>query len=143
MTDLRRAEIFARMIHAKQTDKSGLPYVQHLQRVADAADTEVKKIVGWLHDSVEDCPVTVDFIRSLWGDEVADAVEAITHLPHEPLETYYRRVRADAIAHAVKLLDVNDNQSRLDSLEDAETRERLTRKYERAVEALTNGDSRV
>lgn len=124
--------------HEGQLDKCGTPYIEHPKRVMDMADTTVKKIVGVLHDVVEDTDVSIDTIYRLFGEEIGEAVEAITHLKCEPREVYYKRLMENAIAHSVKLLDLADNTDpvRMAKL-DEKTQERLLKKYSRTFEVLT------
>ena len=62
-----------------------------------------------LHDVVEDAGVTPESIRSEFGLEVSDAVEAVTKRKGEPLELYYERVRGNRLALIVKAADIRDN----------------------------------
>ena len=66
-------------------------------------------IVALLHDVVEDAGVTFESIRSEFGSEVSDAVEAVTKRKGEPLELYYERVRGNRLALIVKAADIRDN----------------------------------
>lgn len=133
--------------HTGQKDKAGHDYIQHPIRVMRMADTTVKAIVAVLHDTVEDTvkledndvrKVTIPMIRHLFDDEIADAVDAITHRPHEPLVEYYARVKANMIAHAVKLLDIadNTNPARLALLPE-ESQKRFIEKYAKAMVILS------
>lgn len=139
-----KARKLAESAHAEQVDKAGNPYVEHLARVAAAvADQPVHsgllQAVAWLHDVVEDTDVDeLGLIAAGMPREVIEAVEAITHRPHEPRVDYYARVRANPFALTVKLADVADNADpdRLAQLDEA-TRERLTAKYAKARAALS------
>ena len=53
-TDVEAAKALATRAHSGQTDKAGLPYITHPERVAGRLDTLEKQVVGWLHDTVED-----------------------------------------------------------------------------------------
>lgn len=145
--NLNDAISMACMAHAGQKDKAGHDYIQHPMRVMRMADTTVKAIVSILHDTVEDTvklednderKVTIPMIRRHFGDEIADAVDAITHRPHEPLVEYYARVKANVIAHSVKLLDIADNTdpARL-ALLPVESQERFIEKYTKAMVILS------
>lgn len=133
-----KARAIAETAHEGQVDKSGQPYLGHVQRVADRVEGGVEKAVAWLHDVLEDTEWNeIDLMAGGMPREVVVAVEAITHRPHEPRVDYYARVKADRYALAVKLADVADNSdpARLAQLDDA-TRERLTAKYAKAREIL-------
>ena len=94
-------------------------------------------VVALLHDVVEDTNVQLDELRSGFPSRIVDAVDAITRRNGERPEDYYKRVKACPLAREVKLADIADNSSsaRL-SLLDAETRSRLTDKYNKALQHL-------
>lgn len=75
------AQVFAIRAHGDQKYGSGL-YCDHLQAVvhilADFGYHGAYENAGWLHDVVEDTPITGADIRKLFGDWVADAVNACT-----------------------------------------------------------------
>ena len=62
-----------------------------------------------LHDIVEDTTMTLDTIRNLFGDEVGDAVDALTKRPGEPVDSYMVRCNSNEIARIVKLYDAMFN----------------------------------
>ena len=54
MSTLQRAIEIATLAHQGQLDKSGKDYIGHPLRVMEMGKTENEKIVGVLHDVVED-----------------------------------------------------------------------------------------
>lgn len=139
---IERARALSEEAHEGQVDKAGKPYAEHSARVASllaakhgAAHASV--VVGFLHDVVEDTPVALERIEQEFGVEIAAAVDAITRREGEASDDYYGRVRQNPYALEVKFADLADNSSdeRL-ALLDAETAERLRRKYEHARQAL-------
>ncbi|HCU74243.1 MAG TPA: phosphohydrolase, partial [Acinetobacter baumannii] len=71
--------------------------------------SEVYIITALLHDSVEDTPLTLDKIESLFGKEVRDAVDALTKREDETREEYLIRCGLNPIARVVKLHDAAFN----------------------------------
>ncbi|ASV43373.1 GTP pyrophosphokinase [Vibrio phage JSF12] len=63
------------------------------------------RIVSLLHDIVEDTPVTIEYIRESFGDEIATSVDYLTKSDKVPYETYIRRVSLDRLATIVKRCD--------------------------------------
>jgi (p)ppGpp synthase/HD superfamily hydrolase len=128
--------------HADQQDKAGAPYIGHPARVAGRLDDDVARAVAWLHDVLEDTPVTEDDLhRAGFPAEVVATVRALTRRDDEPLDDHLARVRAHGeLAVRVKLADVADNAdpTRLARLEPA-TRARLEAKYARTRAALDRG----
>ena len=81
---LNRAYVFAMKKHGAQLRTSGDPYYSHPVEVAGIL-TKFKLdstsiIAGLLHDTVEDTDTTIDEIRTLFGDQVAQIVDGLTKL---------------------------------------------------------------
>lgn len=82
---IEKAIDFAKKVHADQKRESGEPYYIHPEAVARIlielemdADTV---IAGLLHDTVEDGKdITVEMISSMFGDDIASMVSAVTKL---------------------------------------------------------------
>lgn len=71
--------------HANQRRKSGEPYLFHPLEVARICFEEIglgptAVICALLHDVVEDTPVTLEEIRTLFGDKIAKIVDGLTKL---------------------------------------------------------------
>ena len=132
------ASRYARRSHAGQTDKAGVPYFEHCTRVARKLEDDKDIAVALLHDVLEDTETTEHTIRVLFGNEVADAVVALTRVDGEGPDEYYQRVRSNPLALRVKMADIHDNLEplRLAALDD-ETRQRLMHKYGSALVALS------
>ena len=76
---IEKAREFATKAHEGQTrwDKT-TPYITHPEAVANAVDDEAKP-VAWLHDVLEDCPVTAeDLWKAGFPSVIIDAVLAMT-----------------------------------------------------------------
>jgi (p)ppGpp synthase/HD superfamily hydrolase len=136
MGTVEEAEAFAAKMHAGQTDKAGRPYIEHPRAVASKVDGEKEKVVAWLHDTVEDTSATIDQIREMFGDEIADAVAAMTHDKNVPYMDYVRNIKKNVIARKVKMADLSHNMdlSRLANVTDEDLRR--AEKYKKAYEIL-------
>ena len=81
---LNRAYVFAMKKHGAQLRTSGDPYYSHPVEVAGILTKfkldSVSIIAGLLHDTVEDTDTTVEEIRDLFGDQVAQIVDGLTKL---------------------------------------------------------------
>ena len=77
-----RALAMAADAHAGQTRKSGDPYITHPIQVAQIVRSwgmDIESVcAALLHDVVEDCDVSVDDIRGLFGRDVAELVDGVT-----------------------------------------------------------------
>ena len=110
-TDIEAAKALATKAHSGQSDKAGLPYITHPARVAERLESPEEKVVGWLHDTVEDTALTVADISNQFGPETAAAVEAVSRRDGEAWEDYIDRVAANPVARAVKISDLIDNSN--------------------------------
>ncbi len=123
MTDLVfRAMMFARNAHRGQVRKySGNPYHDHLAEVAGITSTvlwndTVALASAWLHDTVEDCDVTIQQINAEFGPDVAGTVLALSDLDTGNRATRKRLARerlalANSRVQTVKCADLISNTS--------------------------------
>ena len=123
--NLEKAIKIAVEAHAGQVDKGGNPYILHPLRVMLSLNTEEERIVGVLHDVVEDCEGWT--WQRLSGEgcsaEIIEALQSVSKTPEE--EDQYRqlpegekldhylefvsRAKANKIGREVKLSDIKDN----------------------------------
>lgn len=141
---LARAIAIAAEAHVGQVDKGGNPYVLHPLRVMAKQTTNLARIVGVLHDVVEDGPGwTFERLADEgFPDEVLTPLRLVTDEPRSgPVqEADYleniRRIAEHPIAKAVKLADVQDNLDRSRIATVTEKDEIRFRKYEKALVIL-------
>ncbi|MFD5124939.1 RelA/SpoT family protein [Streptomyces sp. NPDC058385] len=81
---LRRAYVLAESSHRGQMRKSGEPYITHPLAVtlilAELGAETTTLTASLLHDTVEDTEVTLDQVRTEFGEEVAYLVDGVTKL---------------------------------------------------------------
>lgn len=108
---LKRAIEIAVETHSGQVDRNGQPYLGHVFRVMNAGQTLQEKIVGALHDVIEDSDLTLEDLKTEgFPNEIIDAVYAMTHdVATETYSEYLERVLKNHIAIRVKLNDLTDN----------------------------------
>jgi (p)ppGpp synthase/HD superfamily hydrolase len=111
MSSLNRAIEIAREAHLGQVDKSGMDYINHPLRVMSLCETETEKIVGVLHDVIEDSNFTFEYlINEGFSDEVIEALRCITKLSEEEnYDSFIERVKQNNLAVKVKICDLTDN----------------------------------
>ena len=135
---LAKAIEIALKAHDGQTDKAGIPYIGHVMRVMQAGRTIDEKIVGVLHDIVEDTPWTFEaLLAEGLPAHIVDALRCVTKISEdEPYEEFIKRVKTNPLAVAVKINDLTDNMDipRLSELTDKDV-QRL-RKYLQAYREL-------
>lgn len=139
MSTLERAIEIATEAHRGQFDKVGNDYIGHPLRVMAAGKTTEEKIVGVLHDVVEDTDWTFERLATEgFSKDVIDALRCVTKLSeNEPYNKLIARVKTNQLAVAVKLNDLLDNMDirRLPYLSDKDIK-RL-KKYLKAYKQLT------
>lgn len=138
MSTLERAVEIASEAHKGQYDKAGNDYIGHPLRVMDMGRSEEEKIVGVLHDVVEDTDWTFERLAAEgFSQEVIEALKCVTKLSEkENYDDFIERVRKNPLATAVKINDLTDNMDirRLPYLSDKDVK-RL-KKYLKAYKKL-------
>ena len=137
MTDtLEDAIILACTAHRGQFDKGGAPYILHPLRVMLGVSGDERRITAVLHDVVEDSGIDPAVIAARFGDDVAQAVVALSRRDDEDYDAFIERCARNPIARDVKRADIEDNLdlSRLSKIT-ARDRERAV-KYRRALDRL-------
>ena len=138
MSTLQRAIEIATEAHKGQYDKAGNDYIGHPLRVMEMGKTENEKIVGVLHDVVEDTDWTFEALAAEgFSEEVIAALRCVTKLSeNENYDDFIERVKKNPLAVAVKINDLSDNMDirRLPYLSDKDVK-RL-KKYLKAYKRL-------
>ena len=106
---------FSFSAHSLMTLSDGAAYSVHLMNVVrnlikfGYGKDENLLLGGFLHDTVEDTSVTIEEIKSLFGDEVADMVFRVTDEPgknrKERKAKTYIKIRGHEKATILKLCD--------------------------------------
>lgn len=110
---LEKAIEIAVEAHRGQIDKAGKIYILHPMRVMLRGKNETEMIVGILHDTVEDTPVTLDMLRMEgFSEEILAAISCITKEKGEDYGHFINRVLTNPLATQVKLYDIEDNMNR-------------------------------
>lgn len=135
---LRRAIDIAKEAHKGQVDKAGNEYIDHPLRVMVAVHSVSEKIVGVLHDVIEDTDWTFERLEAEgFTTEIIEALKCVTKLSEdEPYDAFIERVKTNPLAVAVKIKDLADNMDirRLNELTEKDFK-RL-QKYHRAYKEL-------
>lgn len=107
---LNKVAEFSKKAHEGQFDKGGHPYYLHPQSVALMGTTENEKIVGYLHDVIEDTNYTINDLKELGiNDECLEAIKMLTHDKNIPYEEYISNIKKCDLARKVKINDLTNN----------------------------------
>lgn len=110
---LEKAIEIAVEAHRGQLDKAGKIYILHPMRVMLRGKNETEMIVGILHDTVEDTPITLDMLRlEGFSKEILEALECVTKRKGENYGDFINRILVNPLATQVKLYDIEDNLNR-------------------------------
>lgn len=120
-----KAKAFATLQHGRigqmRKYSDGTPYINHpaavVELVRSVPHTEEMLAAAWLHDVVEDTPVTLNEIEFVFGIEVATLVEMLTDVsqPEDGNRAARKAIdrahtaKASPAAKTVKLADLIDN----------------------------------
>ena len=138
MSTLQRAIEIATEAHKGQVDKSGNEYIGHPLRVMEMGKTENEKIVGVLHDVIEDTAWTFEALEAEgFSQEIIGALRCVTKVSdNENYDDFIERVKKNPLAVTVKINNLTDNMDirRLPYLSDKDVK-RL-KKYLKAYKKL-------
>jgi len=133
MDEYEKAKVIVYKLFSDITDKGGDPYINHLYYVSNNLDTKLEKIVGLLHDIVEDTEITFDDLKEIgFCNEVINSLKIITKNEGELYSNFIDRIISsnDLVALNVKIKDMENNMDlkRLSKL-NYEDKKRLENKY--------------
>ena len=150
--NLEKAIKIAVEAHTGQVNKGGNPYILHPLRVMLSLDSEEERIVGVLHDVVEDCEGWSWERLKAEGccEEIIEALQSVSKTPEEEAEyrslpedeklghylEFIQRAKANKIGRQVKAADIRDNLdiTRIDNMAERDLN-RLNR-YKAALKIL-------
>ena len=142
--------VWARELHANQTDKLGKPYIGHIERVAenlersfaDVTDEQIHS--AYLHDAMEDCGVTRNILfKRGYSKRVVQVIGLVTKpkdkMSNKDYEDWIKQIidSKDIDAIRVKFADMNDNfNKKRMSLLTTKERNKLNKKYAKSYSML-------
>lgn len=128
--------------HRGQRDKAGEPYILHVLHVSLQQPTMIGKIVGVLHDVVEDTNWTIEQMEEFFPREITNRLRFLTRSHGMDYDTYIEAIvqQGDVILTSVKVADLehNMNPERIPVPDDKDG-PRMA-KYRRAHRRLTGKD---
>ena len=136
--NLERAIEIAVAAHKGAVDKGGQPYILHPLAVMMDLKTDKEKIVGVLHDVVEDTDWTFEALKEEgFSEEVIEALRSVTKSDSDSSYIdFIERAKANFIGRNVKIADLKHNMdlSRIHSISNLDL-ERFER-YKKSLEIL-------
>lgn len=138
LNSLDKALEIATNAHKGQFDKVGKEYINHPIAVSNLCKNKKAKIVGLLHDVVEDTEVTLDDLRKYFSNDIIEAIKLVTKTKNYVPEEYYQNIKMNNLAREVKMADLTHNMdlSRYQGLEITDEVIKRTEKYQKYYEYL-------
>lgn len=135
-----KAEKLVNILFKNITDKAGESYLNHLYRVAQNFQDELRYTVSLLHDTIEDTAITMNDLAVLgFREEYLNVLDYLTRKEGQTYQEYIENILSsnNLAVLDIKLADLNDNSNpeRLAKLS-VEEQIRLTKKYQNAKELV-------
>lgn len=145
MNDLNKALEIATLAHKGQLDKSGKDYINHPIAVSNKCKSLKAKIVGLLHDVVEDTSITLNYLKDYFTDDIIIAIDLLTKKNGLDINIYYKNIKANPLAKEVKIADLTHNMDLSRFEKDKITQKDLDRveKYKKYYDYLINDDQNI
>ncbi|HAN76644.1 MAG TPA: hypothetical protein DCQ31_02130 [Bacteroidales bacterium] len=107
---LEQAITIAVNAHQGQKDKNGMPYILHPLRIMFQGKNLDEKIVGVLHDTLEDTNITAEYLRSNgFPEHIIEAIIIVSRLETETYEEFILKTKQNTLAKQIKIYDLTDN----------------------------------
>jgi (p)ppGpp synthase/HD superfamily hydrolase len=100
---------------AEDLDLDGNPQLLHMTAVSSAGKNDDERLVGMLHDLVEDKDWTFeDLLEDGFPEHIVDTLRLLTHDKQTPYMDYVKNIceSGNQVALAVKINDLNHNLKR-------------------------------
>ncbi|NLC31905.1 MAG: hypothetical protein GX781_01235 [Clostridiales bacterium] len=105
MKTIEKAKKLCQTIHREQFDENGQVYFDYLETIAQACFFDEMKIVVYLQDVTANSAgsASLNEIRLTFGNEIGDAVDAMTRRMSEAYSAYLLRLKENPLAFGVML----------------------------------------
>ena len=135
---LAKARSLAKLHLAPYTDYAGKPKFGHAERVAGKLPLTIEKIVGYLHDLLEDTKTYgAEQLKRDFPARIATTVRTLTRVDKtEDYMVYIRQLATNRLAKRVKLADLCDNLAPDRPISDRALARKLRVRYHEALEYL-------
>lgn len=112
MSELQIAQKLVQKKFKNKVDLGGHPYLEHLEYVSSHGRNEVEKVVGLLHDILEDTDITPkDLMTFGFSKDIIKKIELLTREKHIDYVSYIDHLveSKDENALFIKKIDLENN----------------------------------
>ncbi len=135
---VKKATMIANIFFKDKRDKGGYPYLGHLQYVSNGFDDTNHKVVGLLHDVIEDTVVSKTILKELgFPDNIINAIDILTRKT-EDYSSYIDSIvnSNNLLAIDVKMKDLEHNMDITRISNPTEEDRKRIEKYKKSFEKL-------
>ncbi len=135
---VKKATMIANIFFKDKRDKGGYPYLGHLQYVSNGFDDINHKVVGLLHDVIEDTVVSKTILKELgFPDNIINAIDILTRKT-EDYSSYIDSIvnSNNLLAIDVKMKDLEHNMDITRISNPTEEDRKRIEKYKKSFEKL-------
>ena len=131
--NLEKTKVFVAKYFKDKVDKGNNPYMEHLEYVASHGRNEEEKIIGLLHDLLEDTKVTIEELKEMgFSSFILETLKILTRNKTSSYDEYIDQIinSHNESALYIKKIDLEHNMdfTRCPNLDET-TREKLQKKY--------------
>ena len=131
--NLEKTKVFVAKYFKDKVDKGNNPYMEHLEYVSSHGRNETEKIIGLLHDLLEDTDVTVEELKIMgFSSFILETLKLLTRNKAYSYDEYIDQIinSHNESALYIKKIDLEHNMdfTRCPNLDET-TREKLQKKY--------------
>ena len=131
--NLEKTKVFVAKYFKDKVDKGNNPYMEHLEYVSSHGRNETEKIIGLLHDTLEDTKVTIEELKEMgYSSFILETLKLLTRNKAYSYDEYIDQIinSHNESALYIKKIDLEHNMdfTRCPNLDET-TGEKLQKKY--------------
>lgn len=121
--NLEKTKVFVAKYFKDKVDKGNNPYMEHLEYVSSHGRNETEKIIGLLHDTLEDTELTKEELLEFgFSKEIVEVIEILTRTKNKSYNEYIESIilSENESALYIKKIDMEHNMdlSRIKNIEE-------------------------
>lgn len=110
--NLEKTKVFVAKYFKDKVDKGNNPYMEHLEYVSSHGRNETEKIIGLLHDTLEDTELTKEELLEFgFSKEIVEVIEILTRTKNKSYNDYIESIilSENESALYIKKIDMEHN----------------------------------
>ncbi len=110
--NLEKTKVFVAKYFKDKVDKGNNPYMEHLEYVSSHGRSKTEKIIGLLHDTLEDTELTKEELLEFgFSKEIVEVIEILTRTKNKSYNEYIESIilSENESALYIKKIDMEHN----------------------------------